>query len=206
MRLLVFLLALACVLVSSAPLRAQYHRSEAQVVAAIRDVVSVPLPTARSYARTIIREARQRHFDAFTLVSMARYESHWNPQVINPDDPHYSVGLVQIGAIRSGTPCNNRDLIGSTACRSRIAQLMDGSYNLGRAAALITLHRAYCRRATGHSAKFARWLSSYQGYDGRAGVTCNMRRNSEGRWYDLPIPSKTLRVMRYRRRLIRKYG
>lgn len=200
------LLAVACALVCVTPARAYYHRTETQVVAAIRDVVKVPKPLARSYARTIIREARNRRFDPYTLVSMARYESHWNPRVVNETDPHYSVGLVQIGVIRVGTACSGRKLIPTAACQSRISQLMDGNYNLSRAAAIITTHRAYCRRSTGHPALFARWLSSYQGYDGRRGVTCNMKRNSRGRWYDLPTPSKTLRVMQYRRVLIRKYG
>lgn len=185
---------------------AQYHRSERQVVAAIRDVVKVPIPTARSYARVIIREATARHFDPFTLVSMARWESHWNPATVNENDPFYSVGLVQIGAIRGNSKCSSRELLPTAACRERIAVLMDGTYNLANAAGLIAKHRQHCRKKTGQPALFARWLSSYQGYDGRPGVTCNMRRNRKGRWYDLPVPRLTQRVIQYRRVLVRKYG
>lgn len=205
-RYIVWLLALAC-FCATVQAGAHYNRSEGQVVCAIRDVVKVSMPTARGYARTIIREARARHFDPYTLVAMTRYESHWNPRVINASDPRYSVGLVQVGAVMGPkSSCPSKALIKSPGCQARIAQLMDGNYNLGRAAMGITWRRKYCRKKTGQTAKFARWLSGYQGYDGRRGVTCNMKKNRRGQWYDLPIPSKTLRVIVYRRVLIRKCG
>jgi hypothetical protein len=201
------LLAALCVLTLSTPLRAQYHRTQLQVVRAIRDGNgAVSVATAETYARVIIRESKRHQFDPFTLVAMAKGESNWNPRVVNASDPGYSVGLVQIGAVIPGSACGSKSLIDTESCQKRIALLMQPTYNLQQAAALITLHRKWCRKRTGHPALFARWLSSYQGYNSRAGVTCNMRRSSKGRWYDLPIPSKTLRVMRYRRQLIRRYG
>lgn len=202
------LLAVACVLTCVAPAYAHYHRSEAQVVAAIRDVVKVPKPLARSYAQTIIREARRRHFDPFTLVSMARYESHWNPRIVNANDPRYSVGLVQVGAVQGpDSKCPSKALIESPGCQARIALLMDGNYNLTRAAMGITIRRKWCRDRTGLPAKFHRWLSSFQGMDRlKSGRICNMQRDRRGRWRDLPIRNVTRRVMVYRRVLIRKYG
>jgi len=188
-------------------IHADYRRSEQQVVRAIRDGnASLSLRTARSYARVIRDEARRRHFDPLTLVSMARWESHWNPTVVNPDDPGYSVGLVQVAAVRAGSDCASKSDIGSEACQRRIARLSQGTYNLRQAAALITLHRRWCRQRTKKPALFARWLSSYQGYNSRPGVTCNLRRDKHGRWRDLPVPKLTRRVIRYRRTLIRRYA
>ena len=161
MRRVILALALAlCVLSAAAPARAHYYRTEAQVVAAIRDVVPVRKAVARGYARTIIRLAKARHFDPFTLVSMVRYESHWNPRVVNASDPRYSVGLAQVGAVQGPkSKCPSKAFIDSPGCQARIALLMDGNYNLGRAAMGITIRRAWCRKYHGR-APFVGWLSS----------------------------------------------
>jgi hypothetical protein len=209
--LAVALAVLAAIVFDATEADAHYSRSEAQVIDAIRDVVKVPVPVARGYARVIIREGRARHFDPFTVVAMVRYESHWNPRVINASDPRYSVGLGQVGAVMGPkSSCPSKALIKSPGCQARIARLMDGQYNLTRVASGITWRRKWCRKYHGR-APFVGWLSSYQGMDrprrGKPGERiCNMQRDKRGRWRALPVRKTTRRVIEYRRVLIRKYG
>ena len=114
------------------------------------------------------------------------------------------VGLAQINVLASHRSC--RAQLDSAGCQLVIASLLDGVHNLRTAAGMITKWRDYCRRRTGKPALFARWLSGFQGYDSRPGVSCNMKRDKRGRWRDLPVPKLTRKVMAYRRYLIRRIG
>jgi hypothetical protein len=187
---------------------AHYYRTESQVIDAIRDGNShVSVETARSYAKVIIEECKDRHCDPFTMAAMAFYESGWNPRTINASDPGYSVGLMQIAAVRKNSPCSDKSLLDTKPCRDKIALLMVGTYNLRRGAMGITIRRKYCRDKTGHPSSFEGWLSSYQGYDSRPGIICNMKKDRRGRWVRLrEIPWKTKRVMDLRRKYVRKFG
>ena len=158
--------------------------------------------TRKHYAEIIRKEAIDHSFDPLTLIAIVHFESGFNPGLIHANPPReYSVGLSQINVLAMHRSC--REDLSSDACGARIAALMDGAYNLKVAAALITANREHCRRRTGKPALFARWLSAFQGYDRRPGVTCNQRRDRRGRWRDLPVPSQTARVIRYRRSLLR---
>jgi hypothetical protein len=153
----------------------------------------------RAYAVVIQREAKAHHFDPLTLIGMVNYESHWYAGV--EDDAH-CIGLGQV-CLTNYRFCTEGGFE-SPRCLAQRASLKVGTFNLRVAAGLITANRKFCRAQTGHPALFARWLSSYQGYNrpGR-GIWCNMKRNSKGVWYDLPVPKYTRRVIQYRLRLIR---
>lgn len=197
------LLAFALALVT--PRASALARPLSRVEAAIRYVnPRVARVNVRSWARVIRAEAIARRFDPYTLIAIVRFESGFNPGVVNNNPPReYSVGLSQINALALYRTCREPPILSAPSCQSSIAALTDGAHNLRTAARLITGFRDHCRRRTGKPALFARWLSAFQGYDSRPGVTCNMRRDRRGRWRDLPAPTLTRRVMRYRRELVR---
>ena len=165
---------------------------------------------ARAWAPVIQREAGKRSFCPFTVVSIIRHETGTtcNPRLVNNNPPReYSVGLGQINVIHH-RECRGGKL-DSPGCRGYIASLMEGGANLRVTASMITRNREFCRRKTGRPALFARWLSSYQGYNnsrGRKGVWCNQRQDRRGRWRDVTTPKFTRRVMSYRRLLVRLFG
>lgn len=167
--------------------------------------------TARSYARIIQSEAQRRSFDPYTQIAIIWNETggSCNAGLTFANDSGFYVGLGQIDANNSRS-CRDGGL-DSPACQQRIANLKDGAFNLRRTAHHITENRKFCRSKTGEPALFARWLSSYQGFNnhaksGRSGVWCNMRQDRRGRWRDVKTPSLTRRVMNYRRRLVRLFG
>jgi hypothetical protein len=180
-------------------------RPRSRVEAAIRYVnPRATRANVRHWASVIRAEAIARHFDPFTLVAIVRFESGFSPGAVNNNPPReYSVGLSQINVLAMRPACRELPLLSSSSCQASIARLMDGAYNLRVAARLISGFRDHCRKRTGKPALFARWLSAFQGYDQRPGVTCNMRKDRRGRWRDLPVPTLTRRVMRYRIELIK---
>ncbi len=206
-RALWFVVVMAIVGSCSSPAFAMY-RPLRDIVAAIRlsGGRAVNDAQARAWGKVIQDECKAREVDPLTPISMVYFESHWRPRTVYAPDPRYSVGLMSIGAVKKGSSCQSKALIATPGCQAKIALLMDGAHNIRRGMMGISIRRAYCRRITGRPALFARWLSSYQGYDRRRGVTCNQRQDARGRWRDLPIPPKTLRVMRYRLELIRRLG
>lgn len=159
---------------------------------------------ARSYARTLQQEAVEHRFDPFTGVAIVHYESRWRAGAISRDGE--DLGLAQVRARYVGACRKDPSPVRAPgrACRAVRGRLLEPHTSLRHMAAAITHWRRYCRRRTGRPALFARWLSGYQGYEGRPGVTCNQVRR-RGRWRDLPAPSLTLRVMRYRRQLVRRF-
>jgi hypothetical protein len=162
---------------------------------------------AQLWAGIVQKEARQRQFCPYTLVSIVKHEtgSSCNERLV-ADRPglEYSVGLGQINVIHH-RDCRDGKLK-SAGCQAYISMLMDGASNLKVAASIITRNRQFCREKTGHPALFARWLSSYQGYNRRQGVWCNMQRDKKGRWRDVATPSFTKKVMNYRHYLARTLG
>jgi hypothetical protein len=170
----------------------------------------LPRATARVWAEVLQREAKKRHFCPYTGIAIVWNETgaSCNARLTYKNGSGFYVGLGQIDAYNSKA-CRDGGL-DAPACQARIAALQDGVYNLQRMAAAITANRRMCRARTGQPALFARWLSSYQGFNnhrrsGRAGVWCNMRKDRHGRWRDVTVPRLTRRVMRYRRHLLRKF-
>ncbi len=168
-------------------------RSIAVIVCAI--LASQPTMSksaARGYARVVQTEARKRHFDPLTLVSIAHWESHWIASARNGQ----CMGLA--GVCSSNYRCCQTQPSGA-CCLRKQACLLDGACNLREAAKAITANRAYCRRKTGR-AGFRHWLASYQGLNGGSNW-CGQRRASRG-WVDVPVHNLTRRVMDRRRELI----
>jgi len=204
MRTPLALLALVCGLAAALPTAAMVRPGSYVRRAIHYSAPGLSYKTTQLYASLLVEEGRARGFDPLTVISIVHFESGWNPGLVNNNPPReYSVGLGQVNVIHSKS-CRDGALQ-SPACSAYVARLKDGTYNLRIVSALITVNRKVCRDKTKQPALFARWLSSYQGYNrpGR-GVWCNMKRNSEGVWHDLKTPEKAARVMRYRRQLIRK--
>jgi len=165
---------------------------------------------ARSWAKVLQKEAKKRSFCPYTVIAIVKHETGGtcNPRLVYNNLPReYSVGLGQVNVI------HHRDCkaggIQSPGCQAYIGMLMDGGSNLRVVSSLITANRKFCRKKTGRSALFARWLSSYQGLNnsrGRKGVWCNMRQDKNGRWSDVKTPWSTKRVIDYRRYLVRTLG
>jgi hypothetical protein len=160
------------------------------------------------YAPILRSEGKARSFDPFTLIAMVRGESRWRAHLVGGMDGQ-CIGLGQI-CLHFQPGCRGGDFQ-NPLCLGRKAQLLQGPVNLRYSASLITANRAFCRRRTGRPALFARWLSSYQGWNnraqsGRQGIWCNMRRGKDGRWRDVKVPRMTRDVMAYRRELIRRLG
>jgi hypothetical protein len=150
---------------------------------------------ARQYAVVVQDEARDHHFDPYTLVAMAHYESRWRAGA--NDGACY--GLVGI-CLSNYPECRSGPL--SAGCEARRATLVDGRRNLQIAADLITANRKFCRRKTGR-AKFHHWLASYQGANKpKQEIWCGQKM-VRGRWMDVPRHPFTMRVMQRRRWLIR---
>jgi len=165
---------------------------------------------AKLWAGILQKQARERSFCPYTGIAIVWNETGrtCNETLTFKHHSGFYVGLGQINAYHRKA-CRDGGLQ-SPGCRARIAELQNGAYNLRRMAASITANRKMCRKRTGHSALFARWLSSYQGFNnyargGRSGVWCNMRKDRRGRWRDVKVPKLTRKVMRYRRHLLRKF-
>jgi len=164
----------------------------------------------RIWSKVLREEAMKRSFCPYTGVAIVKFEtgSSCNERLVYDRMPReYSVGLGQINVIHH-RDCRNGGLE-SPGCQSYINMLKDGASNLRVMSSMITLNRRMCRSRTGHPALFARWLSSYGGYNnsrGRKGVWCNMRKDRRGRWRDVKVPSHTRNVIQYRRQLLRSLG
>lgn len=205
-----------CVLGLALPVAA-LERPLYRVEAAIR-IAAPKLPPAlvKVYAKPIRRDAIKYRYCPLTQISLVKFESGFRAGLVahtrrrgvslpcTKSTPCY-VGLGQISAFHR--PECKAGGWESPGCQKRVSELKDGVYNLGRTALGIHLNRQVCRRITGQPALFARWLSSYGGFNnsaGRRGVWCNMKKDRRGRWRDVPAPAATRRVMAYRRELIRR--
>lgn len=188
-------------------------RSVAAIAAAIGlSQPGLPEPSRRAQAAVVSEEAIRRDFDPFTLVSIAHNESHWTPRLVGGmDGKCHGLGQVCVHVVypycrQDGSEDGGYE---SARCRQKRAELLTAEGGIRAIGWLVTENRKFCRKKTGRSALFARWLSSYQGFNDRGparrGVWCNMRRVG-GRWVDVPAPKLTRAVMAYRRRLVRLLG
>ena len=164
---------------------------------------------AKVWGGILQKQAKQRSFCPYTGVAIIWNETGktCNERLTFKHHSGFYVGLGQINAFHR-KECREGGLE-SPGCKMRISELQNGAYNLRRMSMGITANRKMCRKRTGHPALFARWLSSYQGFNisrGRKGVWCNMRRDKRGRWRDVKVPHLTRKVMRYRRQLLRTLG
>jgi hypothetical protein len=211
---LLLLVALMCALGVALP--SGIPSAEARVVPAKKverafKMACPHLSTAKAklWGGILKKQAKQRKFCPYTGVAIVWSETGrtCNETLIYDHSSGYYVGLGQINAYHR-KECKEGGL-DSPGCKMRIAELQNGAYNLVRMSMGITANRKFCRKKTGHPALFARWLSSYQGFNiskGRKGVWCNMRQDKRGRWRDVKTPHLTRKVMRYRRRLLRTLG
>ena len=93
-------------------------------------------PTAKSYAKLIQKEAKERRFDPFTMIALVRGESHWNPSLVNRIG---CVGLGQVCPQFLWSYCNTGgEHYDKFRCEQKKAELMNGHYNLQLIARSIT--------------------------------------------------------------------
>ena len=201
--------ALLCAAIIAAPTAEALHRPVRQIERAWQKACpTIGKGQAQAWSKVVQKQAKQRRFCPYTEVSIVRFESRCNPRLVHVNLPfEYSVGLGQINVIWH-RDCKNGKLK-SPKCQAYIGMLMDGPSNLKVTASMITANRNMCRDRTGQPALFARWLSSYGGYNGsrgRKGVLCNMRKDRRGRWRDVKVPTHTRNVIQYRRHLVRTLG
>lgn len=151
------------------------------------------------YAAVLQQEAKQRHFDPLTVVAVIENESGWRAGLVG-GLRNQCVGLGQ-HCLHVHAYCRDTDYLGAR-CQARRAWLLNGENNLRATSAAVTRWRAYCRRLTGRSALFHRWLYGYQGHAANDSTRqCGMRKTVRG-WVDLPKPALVRRVMRRRIQLI----
>jgi hypothetical protein len=122
---------------------------------------SMPSATATAYASILQAEGKARKFDPITVVAMVEGESHWNSRLVGGLN-NQCVGLGQ-HCLHVYKYCTTTGYKGKR-CQARRAYLLNGGNNLRETAKAITLWRKYCRKLTGRSALFARWLYGYQGH------------------------------------------
>lgn len=145
---------------------------------------------ARRFAVALQEQARVHEFDPLTGVSVIFHESSFNPGAVSRDGEDY--GLAQIRARFVGDCAHTKspNKRPTAACRKEKQRLLVPEENIRVMAELITRHRRLCKRKVG-SARFARWLASYQG-----------RNDIRKKRYCRPGKG-TYRVIRFRRKLIR---
>lgn len=167
-------------------------REIAVIVAAIQFTEpTVADEEARVIALALQEQAVEHDFDPLTGVSIIAHESRFDPKAVSKNGEDY--GLAQIRARYIGDCRKDKDPLRrpSQACRRVKRRLLKPAENIRVMAELITQNRKFCKRKVG-SAKFARWLASYQGR--------NDTRNK--RWC---IPGKgTFLVIDYRKELLRE--
>ncbi|MBU0572050.1 MAG: transglycosylase SLT domain-containing protein [Candidatus Omnitrophica bacterium] len=163
----------------------------------------MPHETKARYARIVQQECKRADCDPFTLVALVHHESRWRPGAVG--DGGRAIGLGQIHYQYYGACRTDPDPIGNPGrdCLRTRQALFDPEYNLRQTMAQIEKWWATCKQKTGRPALMARWISGYGGYSRPPTVWCNQKRDSRGRWRDLPTPKPVQDIIRYRRHLIR---
>ena len=171
-------------------------RSVAIIAVAIRlSNPAVSEPTAERYAKVIREEAREHHFDPYTMASIVSHESAWNPRADNGSD----FGLCQINIVNLPACRAGRE---SAECSAAIERMKNPAHNLRTCAGIITTTRKYCRKfKRSRHAWFPEWLAQFQGRSPK-GTRClwtiaRPRRKVRPHRY-------TTAVIAYRRCLIRE--
>jgi hypothetical protein len=153
-----------------------------------------------SYAKVLQAEAKKRKFDPITVVSIVENESHWNSRLVGGLN-NQCIGLGQ-HCLHVYSYCTGTNYRGER-CQAKKAWLLNGTNNLYATSAAITKWRKYCRKLTGRSALFYRWLYGYQGHAYRnKNKQCGMMKTKRG-WVDIKRPALVKRVMRRRLEIIR---
>lgn len=199
-----FILLALVLLIPTAEAWSIYSRPVGDVMWAIgRSQPKMGKGTRRSYAETILREGGKRKFDSFTLVAMCHNESRWNVRLVG------GAGRKCHGACQHCVQFKYKycrgDKYDSPRCKAKRSWLLVGNNNITETASDITNWRKLCRKVTGKSALFHRWLHGFQGYGrpkARPKVLCGMVRGKRG-WRDVKRPRQVNQVMNYRRKLIR---
>jgi hypothetical protein len=180
-------------------------RSIPVIVAALQFAApNMSKPTATMYAKIIQEEAKNRRFDPFTMISLIRGESHWNPNLVN----HIGcVGLGQVCPQFSYPYCKKgKSTYDRAKCDAKRTQLKSGPYNIRLIAASITANRKFCKKKVG-IANWRHWMASHGGYNKPSkGIWCGRKKNKRGRWRNVAIPKTISRYMKYRRLLIKKFA
>jgi site-specific DNA-cytosine methylase len=160
---------------------------------------SLSAPVAKRYAKTIQVEAKRHHIDPFTLVAIFWHESGVRARAVSRDGEDY--GLGQIRARFIGACAKDADPVKkpSAACRAVKSRLLEPTHNIKTTALHISKWRKLCRKKTGRSALFHRWLSGYGGVKG----TCGQRK-VKGKWRDLPRHPGVRSIIQCRKDLLRK--
>jgi hypothetical protein len=151
----------------------------------------LPVEDAEIIAKALQAEAKDHDFDPLTGVAIITHESRFNANAISRSGEDF--GLAQIRARYIGACKKDPQPVKapSKACRQVHAMLLNPAENIRVMADLITQNRKFCKRKVG-TARFDRWLASYQGRN-------NARKK---RWCQ---PGKgTWRVIETRKRLIRQ--
>ncbi len=153
---------------------------------------------AKSYAQVLQVEAKEHDFDPLTGVAIIFTESGFNPKAVSRSGEDY--GLAQIRARYIGACIGTKDPVKNPtpACRKEKARLLDPAENIRIMADLITRNRKFCKKKVG-SAKFHRWLASYQGRNHpRKKVWC---RAGKGTWKVINLRSSLIRKLKQARKL-----
>jgi len=159
---------------------------------------SLPQTTKTSYAKVVKEVSKKHKIDPFTIVAIGWHESRWR-SVVSKDGEDY--GIMQIRA-RYSKGC--RKDLKSKSCAQAKARLLNPHYNIRRAANHINEWRKTCRKLTRRPALFHRWLHGYGGMGNlKRGIICGQKKR-RGKWRDLPKRKLLLRIMNYRKMLIRK--
>lgn len=117
---------------------------------------------AASYAQVLQVEAKDHDFDPLTGVAIIFTESSFNPKAVSRNGE--DLGLAQIRARYVGDCIRTKDPVKkpTPACQREKDRLLEPAANIRKMAELITRNRKFCKKKVG-SAKFHRWLASYQG-------------------------------------------
>jgi len=167
-------------------------RSIATITLAIK--LSQPAVTdsqAQEFAKVLQVEAQEHDFDPLTGVAIIFNESGFNPKAVSRNGEDY--GLAQIRARYVGACLRSKDPVRNPtpACKKEKQRLLDPAENIRLMADMITRNRKFCKKKTG-SAKFHRWLASYQG------------RNYPRKKQWCKAGDHTWKVVNYRLKLIRQ--
>jgi hypothetical protein len=145
---------------------------------------------ARTYASALQEQAKAHDFDPLTGVSIIFHESGFQPHAVSKNGEDH--GLAQIRARYIGACKHTKDPLKhpTPGCKQVKRMLLDPQQNIRVMAELITQNRKFCKKRVG-SAKFHRWLASYQG-----------RNNARKKQWCRPGKG-TWKVIKYRLSLIR---
>ena len=122
----------------------------------------LPNDQAHAIATALQEEAKAHDFDPLTGVAIITHESGFRADAISRSGEDF--GLAQIRARYIGACKKDPNPVKAPGkeCKKVHAMLLDPVGNIRVMADLITQNRKFCKKKVG-SARFERWLASYQG-------------------------------------------